>query len=70
MKNISSLLFFILALGFLSCKTQNKTEDKPNFIIFIADDAAWNDVHMGIMQLELLTSINLRKKVFGSIMLS
>ncbi len=34
------LLFCLVLFSFLSCR---KASQKPNFIVFIADDAAWND---------------------------
>lgn len=45
MKNRTLILLFIAHnLLFGSCNTSDKEENKqPNFIVFIADDAAWND---------------------------
>ncbi|MBN1987120.1 MAG: sulfatase [Prolixibacteraceae bacterium] len=45
MKNRTFLLLFIAHnLLFSACNISDKEEDKqPNFIVFIADDAAWND---------------------------
>jgi arylsulfatase A-like enzyme len=45
MKNRTLILLFIAhTLLFGSCNTSDKEENKqPNFIVFIADDAAWND---------------------------
>ncbi|MDB4583730.1 sulfatase [Draconibacterium sp.] len=43
MKNLISILILFL---FVSCRIQPKQEvekKQPNFIVFIADDAAWND---------------------------
>ncbi|MGC9356113.1 MAG: sulfatase family protein, partial [Mariniphaga sp.] len=44
MKFVKPILFSLLVLAVFSCT--NSTEEKttqPNFIVFIADDAAWND---------------------------
>jgi arylsulfatase A-like enzyme len=44
MKNLYLLTITLLAVFLVSCnRNSEKTEEKPNFLIMIADDAGWND---------------------------
>jgi len=40
-KNIG--IVFLAALTFCSCQQKTEVKNQPNFIVFIADDAAWDD---------------------------